>query len=85
MVAISDIDKALLVGECKWSTKPVGLNILVELQRKAKALQVDGAWQITYALFAKSGFTPDLAALAQTEGILLVGPAELVAELPQVQ
>jgi hypothetical protein len=58
----------------------VGLNTLVDLQRKAKALQGDGAWQITYALFAKSGFTPDMIALAQTEGILLVGPEELVAE-----
>jgi AAA+ ATPase superfamily predicted ATPase len=80
VVAISDTDKALLVGECKWSSKPVGLNILVDLQRKAKALQGEGAWQITYALFAKSGFTPDLMALAQTAGILLAGPAELVGE-----
>ena len=80
VVAISDTDKALLVGECKWSSKPVGLNVLVDLQRKAKALQGDGAWQITYALFAKSGFTPDLMALAEAEGILLVGPEELVAE-----
>ena len=77
-MAISDTDKALLVGECKWSSKPVGLNVLVDLQRKAKALQGEAGWQITYALFAKSGFTPDLMALAQTEGILLVGPAELV-------
>jgi uncharacterized protein len=79
-VAISELDKALLVGECKWSSKPVGLNILVDLQRKAKVLQVDATWQLTYALFAKSGFTPDLVALAQSEGILLVGPAELVTE-----
>lgn len=28
---------------------------------------------LTYALFARSGFTPDLMALAQAEGILLVG------------
>lgn len=81
-IDISDADKALLVGECKWRTKPVRLNILVDLQRKAKALQGDRAWQITYALFARSGFTPDLMALAQTEGILLVGPVELVAEQP---
>lgn len=78
VVAISESDKVLLVGECKWSTKPIGLNIFVDLQRKAKALQADGAWRLTYALFSRSGFTPDLAALAQTEGILLVGPAELV-------
>ncbi len=80
VVAISDTDKALLVGECKWSSKPVGLNILVDLQRKAKVLQGEGARQITYALFAKSGFTPDLLALAQTEGVLLVGSTELVGE-----
>jgi uncharacterized protein len=28
VVAMSDTDQAVLVGECKWSARPVGLNIL---------------------------------------------------------
>lgn len=84
VMAISDTDKAILVGECKWSAKPVGLNILIDLKHKVQALPVTADWQVTYALFSKSGFTPDLATLAQDEGILLVGPTELVAERPDV-
>lgn len=83
VMAISDTDQAILVGECKWSAKPVGLNILVDLKRKAQALPVDAGWQVVYALFSKRGFTSDLVTLAQEEGILLVGSADLVAERPQ--
>lgn len=81
VVAISDSEQAVLVGECKWSVKPVGMNVLLDLQRKAKMLQSEsGSRHVTYALFAKSGFTPDLVDVAGREGIILVGPADLVQE-----
>ena len=84
VVAISDADKAILVGACKWSVKPVGLNVLVDLQRKTQALLAESELRyVTYALFAKHGFTPDLVALARTEGMLLVDAADLVTEQPQ--
>ena len=34
---------------------------------------------VRYAIFARSGFTPALEALAGEEDILLVGPADLLA------
>lgn len=80
VVAISDTDHAILVGECKWSSRPVGINILAGLQRKTLALRLDATWRITYALFARSGFTPDLGALAEEQDILLASLPELVEE-----
>ena len=79
MVAISDTVGAMLVGECKWSVNPVGLSVLVDLKRKAQVLGVSGRWpKVSYALFAKVGFTPDLQRVAAAEGVRLVQAAELV-------
>lgn len=87
LVAVGE--DALLVGECKWTVRPVGTNILDDLKRKAHALAVaeksarmTGA-QLHYALFARA-FTPGLAAVARDEGILLVGPDDLLAPPPAV-
>lgn len=79
VVAINDTNRALLVGECKWTARPVGVNILADLQRKTQRLMGDGEWsQVAYALFAKSGFTPALQEIAEEEGILLVEPELMV-------
>jgi len=73
VVAVNDTEQALLVGECKWSTKPVGTNILDDLKGKLPRLLPRGDWQqITYALFSRSGFTPALQARAETESVRLV-------------
>ncbi|MEZ4735791.1 MAG: DUF234 domain-containing protein [Caldilineaceae bacterium] len=82
LVAINEADKTLLVGECKWTQRPVGTNILADLQRKAQRLiGSEAGWQLQFALFAKSGFTPDLQQLAADQGVLLATPAQLVQEL----
>lgn len=87
VVAINDTERALLVGECKWTARPVGTNILVDLQRKALRLMGDAQmgteqWsQVTYAIFAKSGFTQSLQDVAAEEGILLVEPEQMVEML----
>ncbi len=79
VVAINNTDGALLVGECKWTTRPVGVNILADLLRKTQRLMEGGEWsQVTYTLFAKSGFTPALHEIAANEGILLVEPPQMV-------
>ena len=80
MVAVSDADGALLLGECKWSVNPVGTDILDDLKRKAVLVDPEGRWpKVSYALYAKAGFTPALIARAEAEGVRLVRPAELVA------
>jgi hypothetical protein len=101
LVAVGE--EALLVGECKWTGRPVGTNILDDLKRKAHVLaasertatvskpnaSLTAAAQagvrpaLHYALFARS-FTPALEVIAGDEGILLVGPDDLLAPPPIV-
>jgi len=50
------VEQGLLVGECKWSSNPVGMDILQDLIRKSELLQPNRSWDsITYFLFSKSG------------------------------
>ena len=52
---------AALIGECKWSRRPIGLDILRNLERKATAVarELDGQ-RLFLGLFSRSGFTPQL-------------------------
>jgi uncharacterized protein len=82
VVAVSDEASAVLVGECKWSVKPVGVNVLEDLQRAAQHLQHEGGWRRVYfALFSRSGFTPALRELAVEGNVMLVEPRDLVENL----
>jgi uncharacterized protein len=80
VVAISDSEKSVLLGECKWSSHPVGINILEELKQKAESFsQATGISKLSYALFSKSGFTPALRKVANKEKVLLTIPRDLFA------
>lgn len=84
---------ALLVGECKWTNRPIGTNILDDLKRKARVLitsekgtgatraSANAPVALHYALFARA-FTPGLEAVAQEEKVLLIGPHDLLAPPP---
>lgn len=79
VVAVSQADGAMLLGECKWSVNPMGTDILDDLQRKARLVDPQGCWPaVSYALFAKAGFTPVLIDRAATENVRLIGPEEMV-------
>jgi hypothetical protein len=70
-------DGAVLFGECKWTERPVGTNILDDLVRKAAPLTERMGWgRAHYALFAKSGFTPELRRRA--EAVWLVAAEDVV-------
>lgn len=80
VVAISDEARTVLVGECKWSTKPVGMDILKGLQDKVRIMQREGAWeQVHYVLFSRTGFTRDLQEAAARQGAMLISPSDLAA------
>lgn len=50
-----------LLTECKWTSRPVGVDILADLERKAKlALPELAGRHVRYALCARSGFTDQL-------------------------
>lgn len=79
VIAISDQARAVLAGECKWSTKPIGIDILEDLQRKTQLLRQEGNWDhVYYALFSRAGFTPTLLEAAVRVGVMLVSPRDLV-------
>lgn len=72
VLALSRVDGQALVGECKWSVKSVGIDVLDALKTKAKRLNKEGdITNLHYALFARTGFTSGLEKRAKEEGVLL--------------
>ncbi len=79
VVAISYAEKAALVGECKWSINPVGVNVFEDLKRKSRILESEyHIEEIHYALFSRAGFTPALEERATLEPIGLYTVDDLV-------
>ena len=66
IVALNEEEGKILFGEVKWSIKPVGIDIMENLERKARLID----WkqrerQEYYCLFSRSGFTEALMARAR--------------------
>ena len=63
LIAFDD-DTAVLT-ECKWTSRPVGIDVLADLERKAKLILPELAGRhVRYALCARSGFTEQLNQIA---------------------
>jgi AAA+ ATPase superfamily predicted ATPase len=75
-----------LFGECKWSAnRPIGLNILVDLQAKVAGLPEARYRQApTFVLFTAGRFTPELQVLAEQpeNRVHLVGSLDLLPGYP---
>ncbi len=71
----------LLLGECKWSRRAVGADVLVDLRRKAprvlEALRIRGRPRVRFALFARAGFAPSLSKGRRPADLLLFVPEDL--------
>ncbi len=72
LIGVNEHTNEILFGEVKWSTKPVGTNILADLKRKASLV----AWgkpnrKEYFCLFSKSGFTDQMKHVAKEEKINL--------------
>ena len=66
IAAIDPEGKNLILGECKYWQEPVGINVLWDLEDKAKTV----VWErnerkVWYVLFSASGFTEELQAEAE--------------------
>jgi len=81
VVAINWREKAILLGECKWYTTPVGPAVIRELVAKAPLIVPAADWQVRYAFFARAGFTPEAQQAAQQHHALLVDLAIVDADL----
>lgn len=59
VVAINEGTKDILFGECKWTEKKVGRQVIDELKRKAGVVKWKNiARKEHYIVFSKAGFTP---------------------------
>lgn len=77
IVGLSPSDDRILLGECKWTTEPVGYELVDSLAEKAD----DARWgpsdrTESFALFSRSGFVDGLAEDVD-ENWSLFGPDEL--------
>lgn len=73
IAALDPDGKNLILGECKYWQKPVGMNILYELEQKSASV----GWKrenrhIWYVLFGAAGFTEELKELAKIRDDLLL-------------
>ncbi len=91
VVAINWHEKAILLGECKWGTAPVGRAVVRELveDKTAKTLaslpEKGAGWQVHHALFARTGFSKAATALALEHAIQLVTLADMEQALRDEQ
>ncbi len=69
-----------LVGECKWSNRPIGVDVLRHLESVAARIPELADRTISFALFARGGFTDQVAAEASgRDNLILVDLATLTA------
>jgi AAA+ ATPase superfamily predicted ATPase len=66
-------EEEVVFVECKWSSRPVGIDILNELERKSgKVLSEIGSRKASFAICARSGFTDPLRSSADERGGLML-------------
>lgn len=73
-------DERFLLGECKWSSSPMGMDVYYGLREKTARLpRPEYRQDPVYALFSAAGFRPDLEETARREAVLLVSGEDLLA------
>lgn len=81
VVAINWRDKAILLGECKWGLQPIDSKVIRDLVAKTDHAVPGQGWQVSYAYFARAGFTQDARAEAQSVNALLIDLNQLDSDL----
>jgi len=85
VVAIHWRERKVLLGECKWGAKSVGVEVvrsLIEIRgpKALKRLPGDG-WEVSYIFFARSGFTEPAKNYAKAASAQLVTLDQIDADL----
>lgn len=78
VVAVNARDRAILLGEARWTSRPMDTETLEALMTKAERAVPDSTWAVHYALFSRSGFTRNLQEQADRLGVILVELASVV-------
>lgn len=69
IVGISDADPALLLGDCFWTSEPMGQEAISELMHKTAPIVTkmrDGVCDVHYILFSSAGWSDDAQRYATT-------------------
>lgn len=73
VVGLNSMEKTMVLGECKWQTKPVGQHVLQDLVGKTgQIIPKQGKWRVLYLGFAREGWTPAAQAFAGSVGAMVV-------------
>ena len=73
IAALDNQGKNLILGECKYQTKPVDVDVFTNLQAKAEFVDWNKSERNTYfILFSISGFSPQLIQLAKGRDDLIL-------------
>lgn len=65
VVGLSESDNAIVFGECKFKTRPIGVDVLTELEEKSRNVTWGSPNRVEFfVLFSMSGFSDALKALA---------------------
>ena len=80
VVAFNERENKIVFGECKWSSKAVGIDIFHNLKRKAGLVQWGKSGRQEYfILFSKGGFTAEMKKTAkEKKNIILVEKNKLI-------
>lgn len=70
--AITEIGKKALLGECKFSKKPVEARVYFELVKKAACVKELDEYDKSFAIFSKSGFSEELLAVKKKNSSLFL-------------
>lgn len=63
----------VFAAECKWSRKPIGMDVLKDLQRKMTFIAPEGnAAKLRLGLFSRSGFTKEIEEIGRKGEIVLI-------------
>ena len=66
MVGLSEIDNAIVFGECKFRNSPVGVDVLTELEEKSAHVKWGKPDREEYfVLFSIAGFSDALREIAE--------------------
>ncbi|MBU0511080.1 MAG: ATP-binding protein [Chloroflexi bacterium] len=68
VVGYNPMEKTLILGECKWSTRPADRKVLCDLvARTAEITPRHGKWRVCYLGFARGGWTSGAQVFAREE------------------
>ena len=92
LVGLNDETHDILLGECKWSRSPLGLDVLKDLYNKAQQVPWrSGDRREWYVIASRSGFQDALVERARRPGIdgrhdvILIHEGQIVTDAPTVR